>query len=77
VAKLGEKALPFYALMKKSDDKFELMEEADTAFAQLKKVLSMPPVLVAPKEKEPLLLYIVATHQVVSIVLVVERSEKG
>jgi hypothetical protein len=37
VAQLGEKALPFYALMKKSDDKFEWTEEADTAFAQLKK----------------------------------------
>jgi hypothetical protein len=37
--------------MKKSDDKFECMEEADVAFAQLKKVLSTPPVLVAPKEK--------------------------
>jgi hypothetical protein len=40
VARLGEKALPFYALMKKSDSKFEWTEEADTAFAQLKKVLS-------------------------------------
>jgi hypothetical protein len=40
-------------------------------------VLSTPPVLVAPREKEPLLLYIVATHQVVSTVLVVERSEEG
>jgi hypothetical protein len=77
VARLGEKALPFYALMKKSDDKFEWTEEADIAFAQLKKVLSTPPVLVAPKEKEPLLLYIAATHQVVSTVLVVERSEEG
>jgi dsDNA-binding SOS-regulon protein len=76
VARLGEKALPFYALMKKSDDKFEWTEEADIAFAQLKKVLSTPPVLVAPKEKEPLLLYIAATHQVVSTILVVKRSEK-
>jgi hypothetical protein len=40
-------------------------------------VLSTPPVLVAPKEKEPLLLYITATHQVVSTVLVVKRSEEG
>jgi hypothetical protein len=37
VARLGEKALPFYALMKKLDDKFEWIEEADIAFAQLKK----------------------------------------
>jgi hypothetical protein len=43
----------------------------------LKIVLSTPPVLVAPKKKEPLLLYIAATHQVVSTVLVVERSEEG
>jgi hypothetical protein len=39
-------------------------------------VLSTPPVLVAPNEKEPLLLYIVATHKVVSTVLVVERSKE-
>jgi dsDNA-binding SOS-regulon protein len=77
VARLGEKALPFYSLMKKSDDKFEWTEEADTACAQLKKVLSTPPVLVAPNEKEPLLLYIAATQQVVSTILVVERSEEG
>jgi hypothetical protein len=37
VARLGEKALPFYSLMKKSDDKFKWIEEADTAFTQLKK----------------------------------------
>jgi hypothetical protein len=77
VARLGEKALPFYALMKKLDDKFEWTEEADTTFAQLKKVLSTQPVPVAPKEKDPLLLYIAATHQLVSAVLVVERSEEG
>jgi hypothetical protein len=40
-------------------------------------VLSTPPVLVAPKEKEPLLLYIAATYQVISTVLVIERSEEG
>jgi hypothetical protein len=63
--------------MKNSDDKFEWTTEADAAFAQLKKVLSMPPVLVAPQEKEPPLLYIAATHQLVSTVLAVERSEEG
>jgi hypothetical protein len=77
IARLGKKALPFYALMKKSGNKFEWIEEADAVFVQLKKVFSTPPVLVAPKERESLLLYIVATHQVVSTVLVVERSEEG
>jgi hypothetical protein len=33
---LGEKALPFYALMKKLDKKFEWIEEADKAFVHLK-----------------------------------------
>jgi hypothetical protein len=77
IARLGEKALPFYALMKKTEKKIEWTEDADQAFAHLKKVLSMPPVLVAPNEKEPMLLYIAATHQVVSTVLVVEQSDEG
>jgi hypothetical protein len=77
VAWLGEKALPFYALMKKSDKKFEWTREVDVTFSQLTKVLSTPPVLFAPKEREPLLLYIAATHQVVSTVLGVEQSEEG
>jgi hypothetical protein len=34
-------------------------------------------VFVTPKEKEPLLLYIAATHQVVITILVVKRSEEG
>jgi hypothetical protein len=46
-------------------------------FCAVEKVLSTPPVLVAPNEKQPLLLYIAATHQVVSTVLVVERSKEG
>jgi hypothetical protein len=37
VSRLGENALPFYALIKKSDKKFEWTEEADQAFAHLKK----------------------------------------
>jgi hypothetical protein len=34
-------------------------------------------VLVTPQEKEPMLLYIAATNQVVSSALVVERAEDG
>ena len=61
IIQLGEKALPFYALMKKSE-KFEWTDEADRAFEDLKRVLSTPPVLVAPKEKETMYLYITATN---------------
>jgi hypothetical protein len=63
--------------MKKSDKKLKWTEEADRAFSNLKKELFAPPVLVAPNDKEPLLLYIAATHQVVSTVLVVEHCEEG
>ena len=70
---LGEKALPLYRLMKKSD-KFEWTDEADAAFAELKTLLSTQPMLTAPISKEPLLLYIAATGQVVSTVLTVERE---
>jgi hypothetical protein len=76
ISKLGEKALPFYRLLRKTDN-FTWMEEAQAAFDDLKRRLSTSPVLVTPREKEPMLLYIAATNQVVSSVLVVERAEDG
>ena len=76
ISRLGEKALPLYRLMKKSES-FEWNAEAEAAFGQLKALLSTQPVLAAPHSKEPLLLYIAATNQVVSTVLTVEREEAG
>ena len=75
ISRLGEKALPLYRLMKKLD-KFKWTPEADAAFAELKALLSTQPVLAAPISKEPLLLYIAATRQVVSTVLMVEQEEE-
>src|SRR4051794_23463764 len=76
IARLGEKALPFYALMRKPG-KFEWTAEAQIAFDRLKQILSTSPILVTPHEREPMLLCIAATTQVVSTVLVVEREETG
>lgn len=76
IGRMGEKALPFYQLLKKSD-KFEWTPEGRKAFTDLKHTLLNPPVLVAPREHEPMLLYIAATKQVVSTALVVERAEEG
>ena len=76
IGRLGEKALPFYQLLKKSN-KFEWMAEAQFAFEDLKRMLPTPPLLVTPTKKEPMLLYIAATNQVVSTTLVVERAEEG
>jgi hypothetical protein len=74
ISKLGQKALPFYRLLWKMD-KFTWTEEAQAAFDDLKHRLSMSPVLVTPREKEPMLLYIAAINQVVSSALVVKRTE--
>ena len=76
ISRLREKALPLYQLMKKITF-FEWNPKADEAFLQLKKILTTPPVLVAPTPKEPMLLYIAATSRVVSTVIVVERKEEG
>jgi hypothetical protein len=76
ISKLGEKAPPFYRLLRKTD-KFTWTAEAQAAFDDLKHCLSTSLVLVTPQEKEPMLLYIAATNQLVSSALVVERAEEG
>jgi hypothetical protein len=76
ISQLGEKGLPFFRLLK-AKEKFEWSEEANTAFAELKQLLTSPPILTVPKEGETLLLYIAATNQVVSTAIVIEREEVG
>jgi ribonuclease HI len=75
IARSGEKALPFFKLMKRTG-KFEWTLEADTAFAKLKRYLTSPPIMVAPTFREPLLLYIAATPRTASAILVAERDAK-
>ena len=76
VSRLGEKALPLYQLMKKTD-KFVWSSQADEAFAELKRMLATAPILASPLSKEPMLLYVAATNRVVSVVVVVKREEEG
>jgi hypothetical protein len=75
IARSGEKALPFFKLMKRTG-KFEWTPEADKAFTELKKYLMSPPIMVAPTFCEPLLLYIAATLRSASTVLVTEQDAK-
>jgi hypothetical protein len=60
--------------MKKSDH-FTWTPEVQEALDSLKNILKSPPILTAPTTEEPMLLYILATTQVVSAALVVEREE--
>ena len=76
ISRLGEKAIPLYKLLKKTDN-FVWNQEADEAFEALKKQLSEAPVLVAPGPKEPMLLYVAVGPQAVRAVVVVERKEEG
>jgi hypothetical protein len=76
IIKVGEKGLPFFKILKKAD-KFTWDDEAQKAFEALKESLMTRPIMTPPIPKETLLLYISATTNVVSTVLVTEREEEG
>jgi hypothetical protein len=76
ISRLGEKGLPLYRLLRKTE-RFAWTLEAEVALENLKKLLSNTPILVPPTEGEPLLLYVAATTQVVSAAIAVERKEEG
>ena len=69
ISRLGEKALPLYL---RCTEHFEWTDAATAGLDEIKAILATNPVLAAPNIGEPMLLYIAATHQVVSAVLVVE-----
>jgi hypothetical protein len=76
ISRLGKKALPLYHLLKKSEH-FSWTLEAEEALTKLKATLANSPILVPLATGESLLLYVIATTQVVSAVLIVERVEEG
>jgi hypothetical protein len=76
ISQLGEKGLPLYWLLKKHECFFWTVE-AEEALDKLKATLAHAPILTPPQGGEPLYLYVAATTQVVSAVIVVERTEEG
>jgi hypothetical protein len=76
ISRLNEKWLPLYRLLKKHEH-FSWTVEAQEALDKLKATLAHAPILTPPRYGEPLYLYIPATTQVVSTVIVVERTEEG
>jgi hypothetical protein len=76
ILRLGEKGLPLYLLLKKHE-RFSWTIEAPGALDKLKATLVRPPILTPPQSGEPLYLYVAATTQVVSAVIMVERMEEG
>ena len=76
ISRLGEKALPLYRLLRRTEH-FEWTDAATTGLEEIKAILAANPILAAPTIGEPMLLNLAATHQVVSAVLVVEQEMDG
>jgi hypothetical protein len=76
ISQLSEKGLPLYRLLKKHE-RFSWTDEAQQALDKLKATLAHAPILTPPQGGEHLYLYIMATTQVVSAVVVVERTVEG
>jgi hypothetical protein len=76
ISRLGEKGLPLYRRLKKHK-RFSWTVEAQEAHDKLKATLAHAPILTPPQDDKPLYLYVAATTQVVSAVIVVERTEEG
>ncbi|GKE36570.1 reverse transcriptase domain-containing protein, partial [Tanacetum coccineum] len=76
LSKSVEKSLPLFKTLKKCIKKsdFHWISEAEQAFMQLKHHLSELPLLVAPKPKEELIIYLSASYGAVSAVLMTERG---
>jgi hypothetical protein len=75
ISRLGENGLPLFRLLKKHE-RFSRTVEAQEALDKLKATLAHAPILTPPQGRKPLYLYVAATTQVVSAVIVVERTEK-
>jgi hypothetical protein len=72
---LGERGLPLYCLLRKTE-RFTWTPEAEEALGNLKALLTSAPILVPPAAGEALLIYVAATTLVVSAAIVVERREE-
>ncbi|GJX07464.1 reverse transcriptase domain-containing protein [Tanacetum coccineum] len=78
LSKSAEKSLPFFKTLKKCTKKsdFQWIAEAEMAFKQMKILIAELPMLTAPKEKEELIMYLAATKEAISAVLMTERDGK-
>nr|GFB96127.1 reverse transcriptase domain-containing protein [Tanacetum cinerariifolium] len=76
LSKAAKKSLLLFKTLKKWIKKsdFHWTAEAEQAFKQLKQHLSELPLLIAPKPKEELIIYLSANHGAISTILMTERG---
>nr|GEY50562.1 reverse transcriptase domain-containing protein [Tanacetum cinerariifolium] len=78
LSKSVEKFLPFFKTLKKCTKKsdFQWTPEAEGAFKEMKQSIAELSMLTAPKEKEELNMYLAATKEAISAILMTERDGK-
>ncbi|GJR01662.1 reverse transcriptase domain-containing protein [Tanacetum coccineum] len=78
LAKSAEKSLPFFKTLKKCMKKSDFLstEEGEAAFRQMKEHIAKLPMLTAPKEQEELIIYLAASKEADSVVLMTEREAR-
>ncbi|GJU68572.1 reverse transcriptase domain-containing protein [Tanacetum coccineum] len=78
LAKSAEKSLPFFKTLKKCTKKSDFLwiEEAEAAFRQMKEHIAKLPMLTAPEEQEELIIYLAASKEAVSAVLITKREAR-
>nr|GEY69478.1 reverse transcriptase domain-containing protein [Tanacetum cinerariifolium] len=78
LSKSAKKLLPFFTTLNKCTKKSDFLwtAEAETTFKQMKKLIAELPMLTELKEKEESVIYMVATKEAISAVLMTKRDRK-
>nr|GEV92560.1 reverse transcriptase domain-containing protein [Tanacetum cinerariifolium] len=78
LSKSAERSLPFFKMLKKCTKKCDLQwtAEAEMTFKGMKQLIAELPMLMAPKEKEELIMYLAATKEAINTVLMTKRNGK-
>ncbi|GKA22876.1 reverse transcriptase domain-containing protein [Tanacetum coccineum] len=78
LSKGAEKSLPFFKALKSCTDKktIQWTIDAEKAFQRMKKFMEILPTLIVPIKGEVLVMYLAASTEIISVVLLAERGEE-
>ena len=76
ISRSADKCLPFFKLIKNSR-RFVWDDQCEKAFTKLKAYLNSPPLLVSPKIREKLYLYLAAFEETLAAVLIKKNFKRS
>ncbi|GKA07731.1 reverse transcriptase domain-containing protein [Tanacetum coccineum] len=80
LARSAKRSLPIFdtlkSITKENKEEYRWTEEAEKSFQEMKKVIIELPLLTTPKKGETLYVYLAATTEAVSVVLLTKQKEK-